>query len=153
MSSLIGLQLWSSRWHYFHKSTEQGGVGGESEKTPCSMNVQKYSIVFWLAKELCCKGWLCFVPCLTISTQPDIFCISISLQSHTTSCLLHFYNHFFSLTQRYLLSLAKEQIDNTAAFSPSQRKTWRSRVFSLLKELEIFLTSHFFHASIGVWEK
>ena len=56
-------------------------------------------------------------------------------------CLLPFYNPFFSLSQRYLLSLAKEQIDNTAAFSPSQRKTWRSRVFSLLKELDIFLSS------------
>ena len=77
-------------------------------------------------------------------------------------CLLPFYNPFFSLSQRYLLSLAKEQIDNTAAFSPSQRKTWRSRVFSLLKELDIFLSSQgkgdfshftFFLAHRGVWEK
>ena len=99
MSSLIGLQLWSSRWHYFHKSTEQGGVGGESEKTPCSMNVQKFSTVFWLAKELCCKGWPCFVPCLTFP------------HNQTISAFLYLYNPIqrlpFTLLQPLFLSLTK----------------------------------------------
>ena len=140
MSSLIGLQLWSSRWHYFHKSTEQGGVGGESEKTPCSMNVQKFSTVFWLAKELCCKGWLCFVPCLTFPHNQTISAF-LYLYNPIQPVAFYIFTTPFSLSQRYLLSLAKEQIDNTAAFSPSQRKTWRSRVFSLLKELDIFLSS------------
>ena len=47
-------------------------------------------------------------------------------------CLLPFYNPFFSLSQRYLLSLAKEQIDNTAVFFSKSKKNL---------EIKSFLTS------------
>ena len=163
MSSLIGLQLWSSRWHYFHKSTEQGGVGGESEKTPCSMNVQKFSIVFWLAKELCCKGWLCFVPCLTFP------------HNQTISAFLYLYNPiqrlpftllqplFLSLiSQRYLLSLAKEQIDNTPVFFSKSKKNLEIKSFltsqrigylSLFSRKRRFFSLHIFSLHTEEYER
>ena len=132
MNNFKGVQLWLSRWHFFHWSTEQGGGR--------KLNMQKFSIVFWLAKELCCKGWLCFVPCLTFPHNQTISAF-LYLYNPTQPVAFYIFTTPFSLSQRYLLSLAKEQIDNTAAFSPSQRKTWRSRVFSLLKELDIFRSS------------
>ena len=83
----------------FIRVPNRRGVGGESEKTPCSMNVQKFSIVFWLAKEICCKGWLCFVPCLTFP------------HNQTISAFLYLYNPTqpvaFTLLQPLFLSLTK----------------------------------------------
>ena len=124
----------------FIRVPNRGGWGGRARKHPVVWTCKNSPLFSGSPKRFAAKAdfVLCLASHFHTTRQFLHFYIFTILYN---GCLLPFYNPLFSLSQRYLLSLAKEQIDNTAAFSPSQRKTWRSRVFSLLKELEIFLTS------------
>ena len=154
MNNFKGVQLWLSRWHFFHWSTEQGGGR--------KLNMQKFSIVFWLAKEICCKGWLCFVPCLTF---PHNQTISAFLYLYNPTQPVAFYiftTPFFSLSQRYLLSLAKEQIDNTAVFFSKSKKNLEIKSFltsqrigylSLFSRKRRFFSLHIFSLHTEEYER
>ena len=77
-------------------------------------------------------------------------------------CLLPFYNPFFSLSQRYLLSLAKEQIDNTAVFFSKSKKNLEIKSFltsqrigylSLFSRKRRFFSLHIFSLHTEEYER
>ena len=145
----------------FIRVPNRGGWGGRARKHPVVWTCKNSPLFSGSPKSFAAKAdfVLCLASHFHTTRQFLHFYIFTILYN---GCLLPFYNPLFSLSQRYLLSLAKEQIDNTAVFFSKSKKNLEIKSFltsqrigylSLFSRKRRFFSLHIFSLHTEEYER